>query len=75
MNSNLGGELLASNFKDTDSILFSNNKVILYKISQNYQPTKFRALLKGEMKGKIKLKKKPLKSYKTKKKRRNKKET
>lgn len=50
----LGGGLLESELKDKDSILLHNNKGIMYKIPQNYKLTKFRDVLGGEMKGKMK---------------------
>lgn len=48
------GGLLESELKDKDSILLHNNKGIMYKIPQNYKLTKFRDVLGGEMKGKMK---------------------
>lgn len=48
-----GGELLESELKDKDSILLHNNKGLMDKISKNYELIKFRAVLGGEMKGKM----------------------
>lgn len=48
-----GGELLEGELKDKDSILLHNNKGLMDKIPKNYKLIKFRAVLGGEMKGKM----------------------